>query len=1086
MAEALTIEVVLQAIDKMTGPAKAAMGANQQLADALAKTRQRMAELDNAQRTFSGYTKLKEQISGVEGKMEAAQKKAQQLAIQLKNVDKNPTDSKLKDQLSTLTSKMETAQNKAQQLASQLKSLDNPSEKLQQQFAKASQEANRLADQHAKLTNKLAQNQQKVTAESEKLKQQFAQARQEVNRLDAEHIKLTRRLDQTRQKLTEAGVPMRSLTEAQRSLRQQTTETTAAMERQAAAMGKEMAAAERLANHQRQIGQMRNRMQNSLQLQQDIAGVAYPTLAAGSGMLYAASRPIMQAATLSDQVRDIAITGNMGKVEEAQLREQLRTIALKTNQEQAEISKGVQILVANGMNAKDASNYAELLGKAATASRASMDDIANVTFSLQNSLKIQGKDEMDKAMNNLVLAGKQGQFELKDMARYFPSLSAQMASMGATGQDAVKELAIAMQAARKASGTSQEAAANTANWFSHMTAGATIDHFSGVGIDLKAEMLKRMNNADPAKKMSALRASLDIFDGYIDKVTAGKKIEVRTPSGKLKDTLDFKSALTQATKTGSEDEVKRVVERFGLSAIIQDMQTANFYLAMRQNKKFIDDSLQGFDAKGAGDTLNNDMAKRLESPIEQFKAAKIAFTDSMTQVGDAILPMITPLIQQVTQITQKITQWAKANPELVATLLKIAGVVGVTMVAFGGIAMTIISVLGPLAMFRFALGMVGANLRFFSNLGNIGGLFRGLGGSISGAGGILKGFGQAVLSIGRTLMTGLSVGARAAGQAVLGLGRTLMTGIGAGARIVGNVIASLGRTLMSGLSVGVRIAGQAILWLGRIMLMNPIGLAVTVIAGAAYLIYRNWSTIKPMLAKFWSSIVANWASFKAWVGQFINDIKSKFTEGWNTIKAKTAKFSASFTTFFSGLPGRMMSIGTDIIQGLWNGLKSKMSAVLNSVSEFASNIASKVSGVLGIQSPSRVFMQLGGFTLEGLQVGLLRQQPRVMQQVTQIAQQIPAPIRQVANKAANDPLFGRLLGMPNQTIKPLPERRSNIIALPQRQQPSPATATSNQTISIVINAATGMDEKAIADAVARKLREIERNNSAKVRGAMYD
>lgn len=41
-----------------------------------------------------------------------------------------------------------------------------------------------------------------------------------------------------------------------------------------------------------------------------------------------------------------------------------------------------------------------------------------------------------------------------------------------------------------------------------------------------------------------------------------------------------------------------------------------------------------------------------------------------------------------------------------------------------------------------------------------------------------------------------------------------------------------------------KFAGNGALWLGRALLMNPIGLAVAAIAGAAYLIYSNWEPIK--------------------------------------------------------------------------------------------------------------------------------------------------------------------------------------------------------------------------------------------------
>lgn len=49
----------------------------------------------------------------------------------------------------------------------------------------------------------------------------------------------------------------------------------------------------------------------------------------------------------------------------------------------------------------------------------------------------------------------------------------------------------------------------------------------------------------------------------------------------------------------------------------------------------------------------------------------------------------------------------------------------------------------------------------------------------------------------------------------------------------------LGRGLIGAL----KQAGQTVFWLGRVLLMNPIGLVITAIAGAAYLIYRNWEPI---------------------------------------------------------------------------------------------------------------------------------------------------------------------------------------------------------------------------------------------------
>jgi hypothetical protein len=512
------------------------------------------------------------------------------------------------------------------------------------------------------------------------------------------------------------------------------------------------------------------------------------------------------------------------------------------------------------------------------------------------------------------------------------------------------------------------------------------------------------------------------------------------------------------------------------------MQTANFYLAMRQNKDFIQKGMASFDSEEAKNTLNVDFAKRLESPIEQFKQAKIGFADALTQVGDAILPMITPLIQQVTQITQSVTAWAKANPTLVATLIKIAAVIGVAMVAFGGFAMTIISVLGPLAMFRYALGMLRLQMGFL--------LFRG--GSMAGG-----------------------------AMGLLGRLKTYVP------------------SLMS-LASGARVAGQAILWLGRAAMLNPVGLTITAIAVAAYYLIGSWRPVKAffsglwtglkqgfaplasMFRSFWSSIktgasalysivravisitaavvqfipggalmvsgvktVINW--FRQWIPSLkltdssLNKVSASM-QSWGQIAGQVISYiltmPARIIQAFAGLATKMLSIGADIMNGLRDGIISRAKSVMDSISGVVGDITGKAKSILGINSPSRVFMEIGGWTAEGLGKGLLRGQPQLMQHVTNLATALPQPVRDVVQQAANDPDL-----QPFNQAKT--DRHSNVLTLPTKQ-PVIAQAPINQTITITITAAPGMDERAIADAVSRKLREHQREAQAKARGRMYD
>lgn len=1015
MAEPLSIQVTLQAIDKMTAPVREAMGANRELSASLTQTRQRMVELDKAQQAFKGYSKLKEQAGDLASQLATARDKAQALAIAMKNPQPSETLRRSFERTGTqadaLKWKLQAAEARLAVVQQKMQSTDQPSERLVAQLAKAKQQVQQFSNKTEQAQAKLTLLSAKMVAANQpsaKLSEQFAKARAEVNRLDQAHLEMTRRLDQTRQRVAEAGIPMRSLTEAQRTLRQQTDQATQALGQQVHQLQRVMTQQQRAAEHAKRLQQLRGHLQDRLQMQQDIGSVAYPALAAGTGLLYGAAKPVMQAANLSDIVKDIAITGNMSNSDEAKLRDDLRQIALKTNQEQSAIGQGVQILVANGMNGKEASQYADILGKTATASRAQMEDVSNVTFSLQNSLKIKGVDAMNQAMNDLVFAGKQGQFELRDMARYFPSLSAQMASMGATGSDAVRELGIAMQAARKASGTSQEAAANMSNWFSHMTSSSTIEHFDKLGIDFKAEMLKRMNETDPNKRMSALRASLDVLDQYIDKLTAGQTYEIKDKKGKVKESLSFKDALKRAADTGSADEVQRIVERFGLSKVIQDMQTANFYLAMRQNKGFIDQSMKAFNGDAARQTLNTDFARRMQSPIEAFKAAKISLQDTLTQVGDTLLPMVTPVVEWITKTLQGVTAWAKANPELTATLLKVAGVMGLVLVGFGGLTMMMLSILGPIAMFRYAIGLAGVQLRW------------------------------------------------------LGL-------MGQGSRLAG---------LWSWISSGARTAGSALLWLVRAALTTPIGITLTLLAGAAYLIYRNWDSVVGYTR-------AKYQQFMSWISTAsLPEIVFKIS----TAPLQIARILA--TDFFNWwrnteLGQKAIHIGSEMVDAVWGKLKAfhqwwqetSFTEKVIKVGQVGANVASApVRGLLekGYQTGQWLHNKLfGGGRATGGSVHAGK-----FYQVNEVAPEL-------LHWAGKTYL---MMGNTGGHVMPMraaanEERATNVIPL---RRSSVQKTSINQNIQITIHAAAGMDEREIARQVAAQLHTQQRRQRYANSSALYD
>uniref|UniRef100_UPI000DEFC979 phage tail tape measure protein n=1 Tax=Chromobacterium haemolyticum TaxID=394935 RepID=UPI000DEFC979 len=89
------------------------------------------------------------------------------------------------------------------------------------------------------------------------------------------------------------------------------------------------------------------------------------------------------------------------------------------------------------------------------------------------------------------------------------------------------------------------------------------------------------------------------------------------------------------------------------------------------------------------------------------------------------------------------------------------------------------------------------------------------------------------------------------------------------------VIGSLGgifgllRGALSLLGGALGMAAKAMLFLGRVFLMNPIGLVVTAIAAAAYLIWRNWGWIGPKFAALWNGIKDVFSTVCGWVTGYL-------------------------------------------------------------------------------------------------------------------------------------------------------------------------------------------------------------------------
>ncbi|AZE47143.1 Phage protein [Pseudomonas chlororaphis] len=656
----------------------------------------------------------------------------------------------------------------------------------------------------------------------------------------------------------------------------------------------------------------------------ELRGQAMETIGTGAVLGAPVVQSMRTAIDFKDRTNDIAITGGFDAAEETELSNVMRASALKWNQTQTEVATGTAVLIAGGISsAKVLAAYAPVMAKTATATRASMDDLGSVAIALNDNLGI-GAAGLERSMNMLAFAGKSGQFELADMAKWLPQLTPQFAALGVTGERAVAEIGASLQIARRGAGSNDEAANNFKNFLSKLTAKDTLKAFEGAGIDLTDAMKNLVG-----KGLTPVQAMLEVITQYV-----GSK----GPEAANK----FQKVMAITNDKERQIALSRLNEAYKLGELFADQQVLSFVRPAMANKKDLASIQQGSIEAADKGGLDADWNKRMESPKEQLKALTINLSDIGITIGSVLLPALVDVTQAVRPVLQSFATWAGENPGLIKGVIGLVGVLLLSKLAFIGVAYGANLVLSPFVAITTTVTTLSAKwtlLRAMWQMGKFTPLISGLS------------------RVGRGLVTVV----RYSGLFLRGLTMAL----GAPLLMAARGALALGKVLGSTLLFGLKLVGQTVLWLGRALLMNPIGLLITGIALSAYLIYRYWAPIKKFFVGLWDEIKTGFnGGLKGIVGLILN---------FSPLGLFYKAFAGVMSYFGVELPGKFSEFGGMIVTGLVNGIRNMATSLKDSVVGVGSSVKGWFTETLGIQSPSRVFMGYGANISEGAAIGITSQ-----------------------------------------------------------------------------------------------------------------
>ena len=289
----------------------------------------------------------------------------------------------------------------------------------------------------------------------------------------------------------------------------------------------------------------------------------------------------------------------------------------------------------------------------------------------------------------------------------------------------------------------------------------------------------------------------------------------------------------------------------------------------------------------------------------------------------------------------------------------------------------------------------------------------------------------------------------------MGAARTAAAAAGPAMGFLARMAAWVGR-VFSFVPVVLGYVWRALLVLGRVLMLTPWGRALGLLATAAMMIYQNWDGIKGGLIAIWEQL-------------------SGATAAWWA--STTAGAAALWQTLVS-LKDRFFTAGGDLMDGLVNGITSRVQMVRDAIGGVADDVGAWFREKLGIASPSKVFMQYGGWISEGAALGIQGGQGAVRTAALAMATAATSAVPMAAGAAA--------LGPDGQsTMQPQAMR---IDTRPPLTAPAMGAGpgSGGSTYNITINAAPGMDPKELARVISAELDRRERSKKSQVLSAFSD
>ena len=216
------------------------------------------------------------------------------------------------------------------------------------------------------------------------------------------------------------------------------------------------------------------------------------------------------------------------------------------------------------------------------------------------------------------------------------------------------------------------------------------------------------------------------------------------------------------------------------------------------------------------------------------------------------------------------------------------------------------------------------------------------------------------------IVQGLLDGIGSVGEAALELGRSILDSIKSffGINSPSTVMKEQGGYIVDGMVNGLKNMPAQVA-------STISGAVEKVVSWGSNLVSKAKTAASNMLSGVTSTLSGIPGKITSAISGAISNVATWGTNMVSKAKSGMASVVSTVQSTLSGLPSKVLSIGGNLVTGLWSGISDKFSWLTSKISGFASSVLGSIKSFFGINSPSKETAWMGDMLDQGLAEGLL-------------------------------------------------------------------------------------------------------------------